>query len=63
MVQIADKQLHELDEEIVKNAYTEEDHSQCDQLYTDILKFSDVIGTDKIEIINKVRTNRKAFKL
>ena len=62
MVQIADKQLHELEEDIVKNAYTEEDHNQCDQLYTDILKFSDVIGTDKIEIINKVRNNRKALK-
>lgn len=62
MVQIADKQLHELEKDIVKNAYTKEDHNQCDQLYTEMLKFSDIIGSDKIEIINEVRNKRKAFK-
>lgn len=62
LVQIADKQLHGLKEDIVKNTYTKEDHNQCDQLYSDILKYSDVIGTEKIEFINEVRNKRKAFK-
>lgn len=62
IVDIADRRLFGELSQYAKDAFKPEDHTECDEIYKRIIANASALGSENIDIINKVRIKRQSLQ-